>query len=266
MVTDIHLPEWLDKLIFKELHAHYCPSKSDVTVIDWDKKDVLNYLGTYFPRSYVEAYCIFTEYFNSHEIEWINKDSISAFDFGCGTGGEIVGFIMALDKSCPKIKQVYIKALDGNQSALHLLEKVIDKLPDKVNVKITCNVALVKIDDFYDLSILDSIITNQYDIIMSFKAICEFVTKDCFDKQNAYEYITKVFLSKIKRKGIIVLADISTYNNVSQEWLPEMMDKGLSASNCLTLAKNNGYNQTFTITHSRRTRDRSKISWRIIQR
>lgn len=266
MVTKTRLPRWLDDYIFNTLKAHYCPCNSDMTVIDWDKKDVLNYLGTYFPRSYAEAYCIFREYFMCHKAEWIKKDSISIFDFGCGTGGEIVGFIIALREVCPQINNVYVKALDGNLNALHLLELIIDKTSTHVKINITCSIAPIKIDDFYDLSILDSVVTNNYDIIMSFKAICEFVTKDCFEKHNAYEYITKIFLSKIKKNGIIVLVDVTSYNNVSQEWLSEMMDEGISVSECSIVLRNEDYNQTFIITHSQRMRDRSKVAWRIIQK
>ena len=60
------LPLWLDNLIFNELKAKYCPRNSDMTNIDDDKAKTLNYLGTYFPRSYAESYCIFCEYFKSN--------------------------------------------------------------------------------------------------------------------------------------------------------------------------------------------------------
>lgn len=63
MVTNVSLPQWLDKYIFSSLNAKYCRSNSDMSVIDWDKKDMLNYLGTYFPRSYTESYCIWSDWF-----------------------------------------------------------------------------------------------------------------------------------------------------------------------------------------------------------
>ena len=80
------LPDWLDRFIYNDLKGIYCRSNEDMTVIDWDKSDVLKYLGTYFPRSYTEAYCIFSHYMkvvNPYE----HKTELSIFDFGCGTGG-----------------------------------------------------------------------------------------------------------------------------------------------------------------------------------
>ena len=177
------LPQWLDDYICNELKANYCCSNSDMTVIDWDKENVLNYLGTYFPRSYAESYCIFRNFFQQERIDWENKKNISVFDFGCGTGGEIVGLLMVISENLPKIETVEILSLDGNQDALRLLEQIIDVVSSHINIPIRNKIAPVRIDDFYDLSILDSLLRDNFDIIMSFKAICEFVTKECFEKQ-----------------------------------------------------------------------------------
>ena len=260
------LPQWLDDYICNELKANYCCSNSDMTVIDWDKENVLNYLGTYFPRSYAESYCIFRNFFQQERIDWENKKNISVFDFGCGTGGEIVGLLMVISENLPKIETVEILSLDGNQDALRLLEQIIDVVSSHINIPIRNKIAPVRIDDFYDLSILDSLLRDNFDIIMSFKAICEFVTKECFEKQNAYKHIAQCFLPKLKIGGIMLLVDITTYNNVSQEWLPRMMDQGLSEASCCVVQKNDGYNQTFLVSHSRKKNDVSKVAWRIIKK
>ena len=107
-----------------------------MTVIDWDKNDILNYLGTYFPRSYAEAYCIYSELFKSSNSPLKDKDAIRIFDFCCGTGGEIVGFITALADNCKNIKNVLIDALDGNDYGLRLSESVMQE--PKVKVQLTC--------------------------------------------------------------------------------------------------------------------------------
>ena len=64
----------------------------------------------------------------------------------------------------------------------------------------------------------------------------------------------------------MILADVTSYNNVSQEWLPRMMDVGCIQADCRLLMKNDGYNQIFTVTHQRKTNDVSKIAWRILKR
>ena len=150
MQSNVTLPQWLDNLIFNQLGAKYCRSNSDMTVIDWDKNDVLNYLGTYFPRSYVESYCIFSEFFKQYSDRFASKEELSVFDFGCGTGGEIVGLADAL-QCMPKVKSLHIFALDGNYHALRLLERVIDTYTSKNQLKIVLDIIPLIIDDFYDL-------------------------------------------------------------------------------------------------------------------
>lgn len=259
----IELPYWLDQFIFEDLNGVYCKSNKDMVVIDWGKDDVLKYLGTYFPRSYTEAYCIVSQYLEIAN-PFAEKTEISLFDFGCGTGGEIIGTITAIIEKNPNLQHINILALDGNYFALRTFEKILVKYCTKSAIHITYKVIPLEIDDFYDLSVLDCVINQKFDMVISFKAICEFVTKQRFEHNNAYTHMAKFFLPRINSGGILLLADVTTYNNVSQEWLPHMMDEGLAKADCKVVAKNNGYNQAFFVTHSKKKEDISKIAWRLI--
>lgn len=262
---EVVLPRWLDDLIFKELNAKYCPRYADMTNIDDNKEKTLNYLGTYFPRSYAESYCIFSEYFKANKTTYENKKELSIFDFGSGTGGEIIGLLTVLNEQLPNLKKVRIVALDGNQDALRIYEKVLLKFCNQSDFDIDNHSASIYIEDFYDLHILDQVLNKKYDIIISFKAICEFVTKNQFEQQNAYEHISKFLVPKLNKGGIMLLEDITTYNNTSQEWLPKMMDKGVKTTDCNVVLRNDGYNQTYTISHSNKLNDISKVAWRMIK-
>ena len=90
----MRIPKWLDDLIFKALGGSYAPVRGKMIVKTWDMKRVLEYLGTYFPRSFAEALYIFGEYFSSHRAEYKDQTSLSIFDIGCGTGGELVGLVI----------------------------------------------------------------------------------------------------------------------------------------------------------------------------
>ena len=264
MQNRVTLPQWLDNLLFEKLGGKYCRSNSDMTVIDWDKSDVLNYLGTYFPRSYAESYCIFSEFFQTSPRLFADKEEISIFDFGCGTGGEILGLLTVISDYMPKIKNVHIVAMDGNYHALRLYERVLVDYKMTTRLEISNKVIPLTIDDFFDLKVLDRILSEKFDIVMTFKAICEFVTKDKFEKQNPYAHITNTFIPKLSSDGIMLIVDVSTYNNVSQEWLPRMLDAGLTQADCNIIFRNEGYNQAIFITHSKQTGDISKVVWRII--
>jgi SAM-dependent methyltransferase len=198
----------------------------------------------------------------------MSKEEISIFDFGCGTGGEIIGLLSAVIERFEKLKLINIVALDGNYHSLRLYENVLEEFQSQFQsqTQINSRIVPIEIDDFYDLSVVENVISTQFDIIISFKAICEFVTKQRFEQNNPYEHIAKTFLPKLMDDGIMLLVDVTTYNDVSQEWLPKMIDKGLNEVNCEIVSRNNGYNQVFSISHSKKQNDVSKIAWRVIKK
>lgn len=265
MNSSIILPKWLDTFIFNERKARYCPANGDMTVIDWDKGDIKNYLGTYFPRSFAEAHCIFNEYFSKSKIQICQK-KISILDFGCGTGGEFFGLISAIEAHYPNISEISVKAFDGNHFALREFEAIAEEYQKHSHLKIHCKPSAITIDDFYDLDILDNVFSNEYDIIITFKAVCEFVTKQQFEERNPYQHLSNFLLPKLKNEGLLLFVDVTSYNETCHEWLPKMMDKGLIEHSGKIVWKNEGYNHTFTVSHSHKVGDKSKVAWRMIQK
>lgn len=262
-ISSVQLPSWVDSFIFDHLGGRYLRSNADMTVIDWNREMILNYLGTYFPRSYAESYCIFKQILTNPHF-FCGRKMVSLLDFGCGIGGEIFGFATALSECRPEIESLRVKAIDGNQFALNRFDDIREEFNKHYILQILSNPSAVHIEDFYDLSILDSILADSYDVIISFKAVCEFVTKQQFEEKNAYEHLSKFMLPRISKHGIMLLVDVTTKSNVSQEWLPTMMDRGLVAAGASVIARNCGHNETFTVSHSKQLGDISKIAWRLI--
>lgn len=260
------LPKWLDTLIFEDLKAQYKTRRSNMTNIDDDMKESLNYLGTYFPRSYAEAYCIFSDYFQQHASEFVNQEELSIFDFGCGSGGEIFGLLTVLSEQRQQLQRIKIVALDGNQNKLRLYEKIMEKFQELVPFMINNRTIPHKIDDFYDMSIIDSVISDSFDMIITFKAICEFVTKQQFETKNPYMHFVQTFLPKLTYDGIMLIEDITSINETSKEWQSKTMDKGLLNTECRVVLKNLLNYEKYTITHSHITKDVSKVAWRIIKK
>ena len=257
------LPKWIDDLIFEVLSAKYSKKNKDLVVLEWEKDEILCYLGTYFPRSFAESYRIFSSYLFKYKHQYQDNTSISLFDFGCGTGGEIVGFIVAVSEILPNIKVIDLRALDGNVHELRCLEVILNKTASITGLKVESRLMPIVIDDFYDMKVVTDVITQKYDFVISFKAICEFVTKKQFEERNPYEHIINTFLPKLSDGGIICIADITTYNEVSNEWLTKMLDKASDACDVAILERNKGYNEEFVVSHSLKRNDRSKIAWRI---
>lgn len=216
----VRLPVWLDQFIFDDLHAHHAPSFTNMTVVDWGREDILRYLGTYFPRSFAESYSIFSAYFAQSKY-LSSKSSLSVFDFGCGTGGELIGLLTAVQERARKELPIKVHALDGNMYAVRMLERIIEKFEDVNKIDVEMRLAPLKIDDFYDLDIIRTVLHEGCDVFLTFKAICEFVTKEQFEKRNPYTHVLKTFRPWLNTGAITCLADITTYNDTARESMAE---------------------------------------------
>lgn len=262
MPNVVTLPKWLDDLIFNKLGASYKRLNQNMTNINDGELETLNYLGTYFPRSFVESICIFSRLFSKKLLDLSSKTEISIFDFCCGTGGEIIGLLSVLISDFPNIKKVVIKAFDGNPIALGKYEEIQKEFSSKTNVEIDYKIIPIRLDDLYDLETLDSAIKDKFDIVMTFKAINEFVSIKRFEEKNPYSHIASSLIKKVVEEGILLFVDIPVKAGQSQEWLTRMMDRGLS--NYDIVDRNSGYYDSFTVSHSIIPNDLSKVAWRLI--
>lgn len=262
----VMLPEWLDLLIFNDMGARFCRRCSDLTIIDWKKEDMKDYLGTYFPRSYAEAYCIFFNFFSENQVVWEKRETLNIFDFGCGAGGEILGFLQAVEECLPNIKSVSITALDGNVNSLRMFEQIFEIAQKEMKIATHINLSPTSIDDLDDLDVVISVIKEKFDFIFVFKSICEFVTKRQFEDENPYWHIINSLALKLNENdALMAIVDVTTFNDVSQEWLPMMLDKGIEESRAKVIAKNHDYNESFYVTTSRMRMDKTKVAWRILE-
>ncbi len=261
----IKLPQWLDDLIYNEYQANHQPCRKDLVVLNWNRSEIINYLGTYFPRSFAEAYCVFTKYFEVHKNAYENETELNIFDFGCGTGGELVGLLYAMVENT-NISEINIKALDGNFYALRFLEGIIDRFKRYCHIVMNLNIMPLRIDDIYDMSIIEPYIPSNNHIVLIFKSICEMASLRQFEERNPYNHILGIMLNKLSQNGIICLADVSSFNEEQHEWLPNLIDKACDETNSIVCMRNENYNKVFYVSHTGKSCDTSKISWRILKK
>ena len=100
--TKTRLPIWLDNYIFNDLKAQYSPNHERFDFnLDLSESDILKYLGTYFPRSYGESFCIFDNLFQNKLYNAIfnaHDNVINIVVVGCGTGGDLLGLLTIITK------------------------------------------------------------------------------------------------------------------------------------------------------------------------
>lgn len=283
ILRSVHLPEWLDEIIYNEFGAVYEPRPQEVEYNpDQQFEFVQLYLGTYFPRSYAEAYCILSRLFDNplYIQELFMLEEINILDFCCGTGGEIVGLIHFLNYNLPNLKRVNVDAYDANPDAIRSLFHLMERINDVTEIKLSVNIVPqgLFVGTETDMQDFVRIPNSLYHFVVSFKALNEFVQSNTFPNKNVYDLVPSYLLPLLDEKGVLILSDLTHQHN--GVYYPYVMTKGLNAC----LKRNNNYKtiiptpcfyyeeicqgcylqESFHVTHSRKDRDLSKVAYRVI--
>lgn len=213
----------LESYIFQELGGVYAIDPKGVkNNLCNDYEKCLAYLGTYFPRSYIEAYNIFSNLLSNWHIRDIFKyqGSIDILDFGSGSGGNVFGLIDALKNGLIlDDMKIRIFCIDGNRNMLTILDKIFHELYEKSNIELTViEKEFGGRDDFEREA--EKIIRQyqrKYDIITSFKFVSEFYNDNYSKNSGMYRAVAEVAYNNLKEKGLIVIEDITTKIDNSNE-------------------------------------------------
>ena len=282
-LADVDLPNWLDRYLFFDLGAKYSPNHSRFEYnLNLNTGEIKVYLGTYFPRSFVEVKSIFEEFSqNSNYLSSVGeRTSVSILDLGCGTGGDLFGLLSFLEKYEPSLKSVKLLAIDGSQMALRFFEKIMAEFKKHSRLKIDYRIGPVFIESENDLNLISDVLSDKYDLILSCKAICEMLAKRRI-KNKAYKQTASMLSSKLTDKGIMLIEDVTIKSPATEKFIPYMLNAELNefvaendefATIYPTACKDkeskciNGcfFKKEIRVTHSAKNNDISKIIYRII--
>lgn len=279
---NITIPSWLDEIIFNDFEAIYQPRPLDVVYNpDQSFEFVRVYLGTYFPRSYAEAYHIINNLLlnDLYKKSLSDLEELDILDFCCGTGGELVGLLVAINENLPNVKRVKINAYDANPNALRHLYKIKGKIERQFKFQIILDIQCLFVETKQHIQDVVNFSNVPYHFILSFKAINEFVQKNTFGEKNPYELIALYFSPLLANNGILIITDVTSMAN-NGSYYPQIMNSGLNRflkenKDYKTIIPNACYfheqkcfgcymQDTFLVTHSRKVRDITKIIYRIL--
>ena len=278
------IPKWLDKILFDDFNAVYEPCPTEVVYNPDQPYDFVKlYLGTYFPRSYAEAYGITTRLLTlkSYVNHLIELEEVNILDFCCGTGGEIIGTIVALQDHLPNLKRINVDAFDANVDAIYFLYHLISSVNavDEIRVDININPQCIYIETEQEIQDIVNLTNVQYHFMMSFKAINEFVQHHTFES-NPYELVASYLFPLLSPYGVFIMCDVTTKLTNSTLFYPQIMNSGLNnflkkTSRYKTIIPASCYTyegkcfgcymqDTFYVTHRKKYYDVSKVAYRVI--
>lgn len=288
------LPEWLDKFIFDELKGEYrqvsrTDSSADINLLN-DENANKRYIGTYFPRSLVEVYSIFMELYANQIIKNSvdKKTQLKIFDIGTGTGGNIIGLMFFLKKINFQSDNVEIYTIEGNKIAIDFQKKFVERFNQTYNTsfKLFATELVFTSAVTFTQQLDNYFLTNPktFDIITSFKFFSEFYNSNYNLSQGVFTKFA-IYISKhISDKGILLILDVLNPNTGrTYPFTTQIMSNELNAyvkSNNATMnyiipvccakwnskcEKNLCYiERLFTVRHSKKTNDVSKVCYRVI--
>ena len=277
--TKTRLSSWLDNYIYDKLNAEYAPDFQKFEYnLNLSHEDNLKYLGTYFPRSYAETFCVFDNIFANDIIK--SKFSIltelNILSVGCGTGGDVVGLITVINKHFASIKKINIVAIDGNKDALAILSDIISKAGLQFRKEVVIDTKQVVFDT------INSIETNiSFDFVITSKMINEVINKGKGRFDNSYYDFAKIYSPMLKAYGMMMILDVTTKIGNS-EFCPILLNRQINKfvyehqdfASILPIpcaVKENCQEQCFSqkefyVSHSRFANDRSRVAYRILAR
>ena len=282
-LADVDIPNWLDSYLFSDLSAKYSPNHSRFEYnLNLNRDEIKVYLGTYFPRSFVEVKSIFEEFSqNSNYLSLVGgRISVSILDLGCGTGGDIFGLLSFLEQNEPALETIKLLAIDGSQMALRFFEKIMAEFKKHSRLKIDYRIGPVFIESEKDLNLVSDVLSDKYDLILSCKAICEMLAKKRIENK-AYKQTASMLSSKLTDKGIMLIEDVTIKSPTTEKFIPYMLNAELNefvaenddfATIYPTACKDKEtkciggcfFKKEIRVTHSAKNNDISKIIYRII--
>lgn len=205
--------ESLFNYLYESLGARYYQNtrKAELNLENSDN-DNLEYLGTYFPRSFTEAHEMYINIFEDfHAYQSLDsKKEITILDLGSGTGGSLFGLIQAFCENFSD-KKVKIISIDGNESALNIQRKIYCKLEqfiDKNDNDIIISFKKIEFENKDDINAkLD--IVNPIDIMHSWKFVNEFYRNNYNINKGMYAEILNLADNILNESGILCLVDVT---------------------------------------------------------
>ena len=178
------------------------------------------YLGTYFPRTYIESTNIISEVTSLLPVRQAlaKHDTIRILDIGSGTGGALVGTIDALLRSNIKLRRAEVTSLDGNQDALAKQDCILKTLASHHGLdlasRLICRRFNTTLDGFVeDFDSFARCEKGKFDIILIWKCLCEFYNTNYAQASGIITNALRIVSRMLSPEGIAIVLDLTSIDN-----------------------------------------------------
>lgn len=276
------LPTWVESFLFDSLKARYEPDwRRFSDNLDLSDEDQRKYLGTYFPRSFVELNTIFGNLYKSGRFQSVysNMDTIAILDICSGGGGDLLGTITTCLQNSKRLKTLLITVIEACESSINSLRYFIQECRKQYPyVTIECKCIRCRILSVNDILAQPINEYFPYDIILFDKAGSELFRQGM---KTVYKDICRVLAPMLNLSGVLCLLDITMKDEGTGLFYPQILNDQVnrfitedgSFSSILPLScrfKERECNtpcytqQVFSVSHRGRSNDVSKVAYRLL--
>lgn len=223
------IPSDIDQFL-KNSGARYQLQKEDYLETNFDLRI---YLGTYYPRSYVETRHVLQTLLNNKIVyeSLCAKDTISILDIGAGSGACTLSILDTFNRDgLLSNKHIKITAYDRSKESLSFFEKTLDRFHKKPNNSCSLIEHNFGTDHFGD-SYKNILRGCKFDIIICSKFLSEMAAKLHI---NEIHLLYKCFIqnssSALAEKGLLIMIDIGNAVNLngSMIWYPKIINSSIN--------------------------------------
>lgn len=224
------LPECIEEIAFNlsDFPAVYHRLKYDVALnLEADADRHSTYLGTYFPRTFMESYNLHRTLLSLEPVRnaWKGKPHVNVFDFGCGTGGNLAGLLLAMRANQLDVP-VRVWSLDGNGEALSIQKRVVSSMTDVTEIPMDHRQILQVMPTASDAFAeqLAETFPNPpegFDLVMAWKSLSELYMKQGDSGGGQYRAFIRTAASRLTKSGVISLLDLTFKSH--GRWLPMVL-------------------------------------------
>ena len=276
------LPSWVETFLFDSLKAKYEPDWLRFSDnLDLSDEDQRKYLGTYFPRSFVELNSIFENLYHSSRFRTVysNLDTIAILDICAGCGGDLLGTITAILQNSKRVKNLLITVIEACESSINSLRYFIQECRKQYPyMTIECKCIRCHIQAVNDILAQPINDYFPYDIILFNKAGSELFRQGI---KTVYQDICSSLAPLLNLSGVLCILDITMKDEKTGIFYPQILNDQVNrfisevGSFCSVLpiacrfkeleCNTPCYTQQhFSVSHRGRSNDLSKVAYRLI--
>ena len=228
------LPDWLEGRL-TDMGAEYRQRRSEASQnLQLSHGELKEYLGTYFPRTVVEAWNVVAELLLVPAVRHtiFGKDPIRILDLGSGTGGAVVGTLLALDRGGePRV--IEVTSVDGNQDALGLQGQILHSLQARLPFEVVTRQRVVRLPTDVDgfvaelLAMVEAMVEqmgSRYDLVLCWKFLSEFYNSSYASALGIIKNTLGIASRALASDGLCIVADVTTCDN-GREFFPETLNR-----------------------------------------